>query len=66
MAYKLIAVEGRQHHLKVGACDDHGPIGNGTHERFIIDKLNLLLNYSLSAELFLTKTSHNAGVFVYH
>ena len=35
---KLIAVEGR----KVGACDDHGPIGNGTHERFIIDKAKFI------------------------
>ena len=39
---KLIAVEGRKLTFKVGACDDHGPIGNGTHERFIIDKAKFI------------------------
>ena len=38
----LIAVEGRKLTFKVGACDDHGPIGNGTHERFIIDKAKFI------------------------
>lgn len=40
---KLIAVEGRKLTFKVGACDDHGPIGNGTHERFIIDKAKFIV-----------------------
>ena len=30
---ELITVEGRKLIFKVGACDDHGPIGTGTHER---------------------------------
>lgn len=34
---KLVAVDGRKLTFKVGACDDHGPIGTGTHERFLID-----------------------------
>ena len=34
--------QGRKLTFKVGACDDHGPIGNGTHERFIIDKAKFI------------------------
>lgn len=39
---ELTAVEGRKLTFKVGACDDHGPIGTGTHERFIIDKAKFI------------------------
>lgn len=34
---RLEAVEGRKLTFKVDACDDHGLIGTGTHERFLID-----------------------------
>ena len=60
---KLIAVEGRKLTFKVGACDDHGRSATVPTSASLLTKLNLLLNYSLSAELFLTKNSRIAGVF---
>lgn len=49
---KLIAVEGRKLTFKVGACDDHGRSATVPTSASLLTKLNLLLNYSLSAELF--------------
>lgn len=34
---ELVAVEGRKLTFKVAAWDEAGPIGQGTHQRFIVD-----------------------------
>ena len=34
---ELVEIDGRRLVFKVSASDDAGPIGEGTHERFIID-----------------------------
>lgn len=57
---KLIAVEGRKLTFKVGACDDHGPIGNGTHERFIIDKAKFIAKLQSKRWIIFNKNSRNA------
>ena len=34
---ELVAVEGRRLVFRVTLCDDAGPVGGGTHERFVIN-----------------------------
>lgn len=34
---ELIAIDGRKLTFRVSAYDERGPIGEGTHERFIVD-----------------------------
>lgn len=35
---KLVKVEGRALHFEVEACDEKGPVGKGTHTRFVVDR----------------------------
>lgn len=46
---KLVDVDGRKLTFEVSACDDHGPIGSGLHERFIIDKEKFISKLLLRA-----------------
>ncbi len=39
---ELLAVEGRRLIFAVSAVDEHGLIGSGRHERFVIDKAKFL------------------------
>lgn len=34
---RLVAVEGRKLTFEVSACDEQGPVGEGVHERFIVN-----------------------------
>ena len=60
---KLIAVEGRKLTFKVGACDDRS--ATVPTSASLLTKLNLLLNYSLSAELFFNKKLPQCGSFLF-
>jgi len=36
---ELVAIDGRKLAFRVSVCDERGPIGEGTHERFIVDRV---------------------------
>lgn len=47
---ELVAVDGRRLTFKVTAYDDAGEIGNGMHERFIVDRNRFMAKTSQRAE----------------
>ena len=43
---ELVAVEGRKLRFRIACCDDAGPIGEGFHERAIIDVAHFMARVS--------------------
>ncbi|EEG77424.1 thioesterase family protein [Dethiobacter alkaliphilus] len=39
---ELVEVEGRRLRFKVTAVDDAGPVGEGTHDRFVVDQAKFM------------------------
>jgi fluoroacetyl-CoA thioesterase len=46
---ELVAVEGRKLRFKVACSDDKGPIGNGFHERAVIDLAKFMARVAATA-----------------